>query len=230
MDLPEKACENCDLLFKPRRRDQRCCSKPCITTLSNRERGDRVQVLATKVCEKCGDSYEVTTQYGVTTQRFCSISCGLQNSWDSGGHPRSVKKVKKRCRICKTVMQLNPSIREVRFTCSLECRAQWQKESGLWAGENSATWKGGTSAWWKQKARERDDYTCQVDSCNIRHEGNGMHAHHKLPLAGGGTDDLDNLITLCNAHHRVLEHQLLMMLLEHFPKESAKLVVELYGS
>lgn len=119
-------------------------------------------------------------------------------------------------------------MQEVRFTCSLECRGKWQTESGLWSGENNGAWKGGTSAHWKAKARERDDYTCQVDGCNIRHEGKGTHAHHKLPRAAGGSDELDNLITLCSKHHRHLEHQLLMEILKRCPKDAAEIVVEMY--
>lgn len=229
MDLPEKACENCEALFKPHRRDQRCCSRKCIRALSNRERDARRVVLAIKACEKCGGTYEATTQYGVRTQRFCSVSCGLKNSWDEGTHARTVDKVKKRCRVCKKVMELNPSLREVRFTCSMECRGKWQAESGLWSGENNGAWKGGTSKLWKARARERDDYTCQVDGCDVRHEGKGTHAHHKLPAAAGGTDDLDNLITLCSQHHRMLEHQLLMMIIERCPEVAAELVREMYA-
>lgn len=37
------------------------------------------------------------------------------------------------------------------------------------------------------------------------------------------------VITLCSEHHRVLEHQLFVMLLERFPKEAAILVRELYA-
>ncbi len=32
-----------------------------------------------------------------------------------------------------------------------------------------------------------------------------LHIHHKLPVAKGGTNALDNLTLLCSAHHR-LEH------------------------
>jgi hypothetical protein len=230
MELPEKACEKCGVIFTPHRRDQRCCSRSCITALSNDERASKRVVLASKVCDKCGASFDVYTRYGVDKQKFCSISCSSQNAWDEGTHPRSVDKIRRRCRVCKKVMELNPSLREFRFTCSLECRGKWQTDSGLWAGENSASWKGGTSTHWKAKARERDDYTCQVDGCNVRHEGNGTHAHHKLPVDAGGSDDLDNLITLCSTHHRYFEHQLFMMLLERCPKEAAKLVQELYAS
>jgi hypothetical protein len=229
MDLPDKACENCGATFRPHRRDQRCCGRKCIQDLSNKERANKPRtILGTKVCEKCETAFDVHTQYGVDKQRFCSISCASQKAWDDGTHPRSVEKVKRRCRVCKDVMELNPSLREVRFTCSLECRGKWQTESGLWSGENSATWKGGTSTVWKARARERDDYTCQVDGCDVRHEGKGTHAHHKLPVAAGGTDDLDNLITLCSAHHRMLEHQLIMTILERCPKAAAEIVAEMY--
>jgi len=30
------------------------------------------------------------------------------------------------------------------------------------------------------------------------------HAHHVLPRGRGGTDELDNLVTLCALHHRLV--------------------------
>lgn len=46
--------------------------------------------------------------------------------------------------------------------------------------------------------RRRDNYTCQ--HCG-QTEGS-LHVHHVIPKAEGGTDDLDNLITLCVQCHR----------------------------
>ena len=47
--------------------------------------------------------------------------------------------------------------------------------------------------------------------CRIRMQDGSLcgstrftHIHHRIPLADGGTDNLENLITLCSAHHRIL--------------------------
>jgi HNH endonuclease len=230
-DSSTRNCEVCSKPFEPNKPAQRCCSRSCAVRVAVTAHVDGAKWKSTtKTCEHCGDGYVASTRYSIETQRFCSASCASQHSWDEGTHPRSVEKIEKRCRVCDAVIVLNPSLREVRFTCSLECRGKWQAESGLWSGKNNGAWKGGTSAFWKAKARERDDYTCQVDGCDVRHEGKGTHAHHKLPVVAGGSDDLDNLITLCSEHHRVLEHQLFVMLLERCPKEAAILVQELYAS
>ena len=38
---------------------------------------------------------------------------------------------------------------------------------------------------------------CQVLGCSRA----AVHAHHIIPLSQGGTDDPENLISLCAAHH-----------------------------
>ena len=50
--------------------------------------------------------------------------------------------------------------------------------------------------------RERDNNRCQVVGCPSLLM---LHVHHKIPLAKGGSNELDNLITLCEFHH-ALEH------------------------
>lgn len=48
----------------------------------------------------------------------------------------------------------------------------------------------------------QDDYQCQ--ECGARGGPYGsteLHAHHIVPLGSGGTNDMDNLITLCNSCH-----------------------------
>ena len=63
--------------------------------------------------------------------------------------------------------------------------------------------------WEKQRMRAlvRDDFTCQahkLDLCSepctenhLRH----LNVHHIQERQNGGSHDLDNLITLCRAHH-----------------------------
>lgn len=52
----------------------------------------------------------------------------------------------------------------------------------------------------KDKIRERDDYTCQV--CG---SGLNLHVHHIIPRKWGGTNETENLITLCASCHNAIE-------------------------
>lgn len=57
----------------------------------------------------------------------------------------------------------------------------------------------------RQGVFERDDWTCQ--SCDVESgptAGVELHAHHIEPIADGGSDELENLLTLCKDCHRKL--------------------------
>lgn len=57
----------------------------------------------------------------------------------------------------------------------------------------------------KTKAKKRDFYKCQlVGFTNNGHHSNMMHAHHIIYLSQNGTDELWNLITLCDVCHRMV--------------------------
>lgn len=63
-----------------------------------------------------------------------------------------------------------------------------------------------TDEWLKAKAAclKRDKYTCQ--RCEKRNaQGRGMTAHHITPRSEEGTNDLYNLITLCDPCHDYVE-------------------------
>lgn len=180
----------------------------------------------TKTCEVCGSPFEATSAYQIQKQRCCSRTCSQTLIWKTS---RKVKKVKKRCRICGKVIKLNPSLDDVRFTCSIECRGQWQQQSGSHSGENNGQWIGGSSKWWKRKARVRDDFTCQAEGCDVRDEGKGTHAHHKLPKEAGGEDSLENLVTLCDHHHQIAERQLILRVFAMAPDVVRRAIAELYG-
>lgn len=62
-----------------------------------------------------------------------------------------------------------------------------------------------SSTWERQRrmALDRDDYRCQ--SCGL-HECR-LHVHHLVPRSAGGTDHLDNLVTLCPDCHATRHDQ-----------------------
>jgi hypothetical protein len=48
-----------------------------------------------------------------------------------------------------------------------------------------------------QKVRERDQGSCQVPGCSHA----AAHAHHVEFRSRGGSDDLENLVSMCSWHH-----------------------------
>ncbi|MDQ7825219.1 MAG: HNH endonuclease signature motif containing protein [Candidatus Eremiobacteraeota bacterium] len=55
------------------------------------------------------------------------------------------------------------------------------------------------------KILKRDRFRCQVPGCRCRRN---LHVHHIIRRSQGGTDDPWNLITLCEAHHLHILHNL----------------------
>jgi hypothetical protein len=81
-------------------------------------------------------------------------------------------------------------------------------------GPKNKCWKGGrcsltklrcNRAEWKRlrdKILERDNYECQI--CGSKES---IQVHHKLPVRCGGTDNDNNLISLCVSHHSKTEQR-----------------------
>lgn len=53
----------------------------------------------------------------------------------------------------------------------------------------------------KHQVHLRDRGQCRFKNCR---ETRHIEVHHKVPLSKGGTNTLDNLITLCSSHHAML--------------------------
>lgn len=61
------------------------------------------------------------------------------------------------------------------------------------------------SAETREAVMRRDGYLCQARALGfgLEVECRGrLHVHHRLLLGQGGTHDPDNLLSLCDAHHR----------------------------
>jgi HNH endonuclease len=54
----------------------------------------------------------------------------------------------------------------------------------------------------RTRVRARDGNLCQVRGCSRA----AAHAHHIVPRSRGGTDDPENLVSLCAAHHLRIVH------------------------
>lgn len=53
----------------------------------------------------------------------------------------------------------------------------------------------------RKRAKRRDQYRCQHCDRRVGKDGGDLHAHHIRPVKKGGSDDLENLTTLCNDCH-----------------------------
>lgn len=52
----------------------------------------------------------------------------------------------------------------------------------------------------RQQVRERDDHKCRF--CETEEN---LHTHHIIPRSAGGSDDKENLITVCQSCHNTIE-------------------------
>jgi predicted restriction endonuclease len=59
----------------------------------------------------------------------------------------------------------------------------------------------------RKQVLERDNYTCIV--CMIKFEPKDLHTHHKIPRRKKGSDDMDNLITVCKTCHVILDYEII---------------------
>lgn len=56
----------------------------------------------------------------------------------------------------------------------------------------------------REQVLERDSYVCQCDECKRLERVRPAHeVDHRVPLAQGGTDSLDNLVAINHDCHRV---------------------------
>ncbi len=176
-----------------------------------------------KVCPVCKKTWTAKTSYQIQTQRCCSYAC-LQKGGKKGRN--KVERIKRDCKNCGEAMEVLPCHSKTKWFCSYSCGNSYNNR-----GDRNAQWQGGDSLgkYWKRKARERDDFTCQFPGCKKRHEGNTIHAHHKVPRAAGGSDNLENIISLCSKHHREMERQLLQFIIEKHPTIIEEAASKLYS-
>lgn len=94
-----------------------------------------------------------------------------------------------------------------------------------WSGVRHPSWKGGSRGWqagklgrdkdglsWKVQRKlawERDNYTCQDADGTCSPLRNGKpDCHHKVPYRLSFSHALDNLVSLCQHHHKKREAQI----------------------
>jgi 5-methylcytosine-specific restriction endonuclease McrA len=155
----------------------------------------------TRVCDGCDSEFEVVPS---SDKDFCSLDCAYGNRSIDNAHTKD-------CEICGDEFRTGgQSKAERRKTCSRDCRQEWL--TGRYRGEDSATWKGGYDQYYgnnwpeqRKKARERDNYTCQVCGVEEAQLDKQLSVHHVFPVREfddpEDANGLINLVTMCEPCH-----------------------------
>lgn len=158
---------------------------------------DRVSV----ECHGCGAGLERTRKRYENSERFyCSNKCER-------------KRVTLECDTCGGEFDRRPcEVGSTHVYCSTPCRLQGNYQL---SGEDNPLYKGGWvdygSDWKRQrdKARERDGYTCQGCGVPESELPKQLSVHHIIPRRKFNdtdrADQLENLVSLCNQCHKKWE-------------------------
>jgi len=180
--------------------------------------------MITKKCLKCGEEFSVH-KCRETKAQYCSNKCRYEHKTG-----RTLKKCKcamcgtmfdverrlmgkycseycyhmsKRRRINKTCFNCGKEFEIKRTTtmncCSMKCRLEYQQKNKKPRIYQKADPYYHTKEWKRARMRAlvRDDFKCV--KCGI--DTFKLHVHHIISLKCGGSDELDNIISVCHKCH-----------------------------
>jgi len=231
-DLVE--CECCGKEFRAKEYrkenvDVLTCSNECKgKMLSENYNGDNHWSWKNRVkrkCSTCGKVIELRPSRVKNSKNYyCDINCKRQGGAHRStgeNHPRW----KEDSHITVNCDQCNGEFETVAYNprrfCSSKCESKWRSESQK--GENNNRWIDNTLDYYgpnwcpqRRKARKRDHYSCQVCGRDERQLGKIPSCHHVTKLRHYRDkydapewyergNRLDNLILLCEEHHKKWE-------------------------
>lgn len=146
-------------------------------------------------CRECGREFKVPS-VRKSTAKYCSKECADIHRNDK----RIVDKVEKACLYCGKKFHDYPCHSKRRKYCSYKCAQKvfsnfWHEIS---VGDDNHFY---TRTFWKKLRSlilERDGHRCR--ECGAKDEK--MNVHHVQERRNNGTDDKENLTTLCVPCHR----------------------------
>lgn len=177
-----------------------------------------------KKCEYCDENFESYESEGRVYCSKCWSDYSKEIHSGTKKNPNWTEREDVVCSECGEIMNI-PQYRPKPNYCG-DCFDG--KRGKIWGGENSPLYQGGTTDYfgpnWKEqrkKALERDNFECVI--CGMANEihkeefNQSIHVHHIRPrkefVEDGEFDyteanKIDNLISLCNSHHRSVESNL----------------------
>jgi 5-methylcytosine-specific restriction endonuclease McrA len=193
-DLTTKLCAcGCGEFVKPERR-------PHIFIPGHNGRGRWRKPRFQFTCNQCGKVSEGTAAK-VRNRSYCSNECrdAFRRERIGTAHPH-YKRVEQICQNCGKPFVVIPSrLRRGTVYCSMECghRGRSRKLAGKPRPRKGP--QAGIHA-----AKKRDDFACRICGFNTV-----VHGHHIAPRRAGGSNNIENIITLCPNHHAMVHARLL---------------------
>lgn len=125
---------------------------------------------------------------------FCSPLCrdAFRRSRTGKAHPL-YRSIQLTCPLCSAAFEVTPRRlkRGCAVYCSMACGREGRRRT---LAAKPRTGIGEPSG--KLGAKKRDKYACRICGFSL-----AVHGHHIIPKKLGGTNDLDNIVTLCPNHH-----------------------------
>jgi len=165
-------------------------------------------------CDHCGKVHERWKSQLNGGPYYCSNECRMVEL--SEKHEPNYRRYELECSLCGETVERRASELKHKghIYCSRECAEE--DHAKRMSADGNPRWAGGHDRYygenWKKqrnKARKRDDYTCQRCGVCESELDRSLSVHHKVPLRKYDNwreaNELENLITLCRSCHGVVE-------------------------
>ena len=148
-------------------------------------------------CDNCQKDYEVRPYIlsSIGSHKFCSKGCrdGFRRRMIGEANPCYQARIASVCQVCQEPVLVLPTrlARGENIYCSMSCGREGRRRQIAGRPRRGTRLPSGILA-----VKKRDAFACRM--CGFSAV---IHGHHIVPKTNGGSNDLDNLITLCPNHH-----------------------------
>lgn len=189
----KKSCPVCNKEFLSHIcKQQECCSKECRHKLHSKKMCQKKE----KECLFCKEMFAISPSK--EEQNFCSLECYFL----------STKEKRPKCRVCGNITAHSKSIYCSRICMAKAYEEDLRKESNPnWKGGKNKRFSSGISLSLRKRVLAKDNHKCKI--CGVKDWDkipSILHIHHIVEVKNGGTNDMENLETLCFVCHLEVKH------------------------
>lgn len=195
----EKTCLNCGKNFLARQSRVKTCSRACGYAFCKTRSMQRRQ----RTCSNCGKTY--LCDHPNRETKACSVACVAA---------LSRRRAFLTCEYCGELCERKQSDAAAFRFCSRACKARALtvgKWIGVRADKRVSIPKPYERPYYRRqasRARRRDNYTCRSCGHQFQKGSRSLDVHHKVPIRLGGSDHLNNLVSLCRSCHSKADYEI----------------------
>lgn len=202
--LSDIDCFKCGLIFHPRFKASKFCSRKCSALAVTKDKSKKCLVCDAPTAKEGNTKYCSQSCYSASGKRSARAKMNMRVIVKPPWNKSSVTKV---CETCEVLFMAKKSRESRSRFCSLSCRAKY------FSGTKSPHYKidrttlskkqeRNDSAYsdWRQQVWLRDNFKCKIANPNCKGR---IEAHHILAWRDYSElrYEVNNGITLCHAHH-----------------------------